>query len=85
MIQTILDNHKLILIENDWPTDAKFFFNKICRTDVDHRVNKKLYHLIAKLFNSWCLWCEPRPVSKNDESKMLSVNPYDPDGIVNCG
>jgi hypothetical protein len=86
MMQNILDNQKDILMENDWPTKAKQVFQKIITDDVVHEENKILYHLIADLFNSWCLHCEPYIlVKENGKFIYLSPRPYDPDEEVNFG
>jgi hypothetical protein len=80
MMQTIIDKNKNILLENGWKTDTKLVFKEITKTDIAHNENKKLYHLICKFFNSWCLWCQ-RPIKapKNSKYSVLSEHPYDPD------
>jgi len=83
MIQNILDQQKDVLIKSKWPTDAKKFFDKICVTDVGHDENQELCHLIADLFNSWCLHCQGfSGVEKSEDGRSgvpLSDNPYDPE------
>lgn len=76
MMQPIIDRQKDILIKAGWATNAEEVFNKLVETDVGHDENKALYHTIADLFNSWCLWCE-QPIFVGD--KVLSGHPYDPD------
>jgi hypothetical protein len=78
MIQKILNRHKSLLKKSRWTADAKEFFKRISRTDVAHDQNEELYHLVAKLFNSWCLWCE-KPIWVKGRKEPLSENPYDPD------
>lgn len=78
MMQSILDRHKDILIEAGWDTDAELVFAKIYGEHIDHHKNKRLYHLIAKLFNSWCLFCES-PIKNPSGGPLLSSHPYDPD------
>jgi hypothetical protein len=88
MMQPILDKNSKILVDAKWPTTAKAFFNKICRTDVDHDpipwlpnriANKKLYHVICDLFNSWCLFCERciwidgKPLSEHPTVTRMSL------------
>ena len=69
MIQSILDNHKELLTKNDWPLHAEEFFLKISSTHVEHDKNEDLYHLINKLFNIWCLFCERHKTRKVTSEK----------------
>jgi hypothetical protein len=80
MIQSILNKNQNILLEYKYPTDAKEFFMKLASEDViDHNSNQKMYHLVAELFNSWCLWCEDKIWIYGE--KILSTHPYDPDNL----
>ena len=87
MMQSILDNHYNFLISVGWPVDASLFFRKISGlpVSVPHDQNTQLYHLINELFNSWCLFCEPRSGKNDEKGKMLSAHPYDPDEIIDYG
>lgn len=77
MIQSIIDNQRDILNTHGWNDDAGQVFYRICQHSVEHEENRELYHLITDLFNSWCLWCDPRAIMIDD--KFMSINPYDPD------
>ncbi len=76
MMKTILDNNEEIIVKSGWSVNPKEFFSKLCKTDIDHNKNRPMYHIIAELFNSWCLWCE-KPIWF--DGNALSENPYDPD------
>jgi hypothetical protein len=80
MIQSIADRQKDVLVKAGWPTEAGLIFEKICSVGVKHDENEELYHLIADLFNSWCLWCDI-PLWPEGEKihEPFSRNPYDPD------
>lgn len=78
MMQSILNKKKFLLKKNHWSSDANKFFNRIIKTKIRHEKNPAMYHLICQLFNSWCLWCEPRPTYM-DNGEILSQYPFDPD------
>jgi len=83
MMQSILDYHQHLLAKSNWPLDAHSFFERVVTDDVYHDKDSYMYHLIAKLFNSWCLWCElPGQLKLNPDDNSgtyLSRYPYDPD------
>lgn len=76
MIQSIADLNKEVLIKSGWTLDAEGIFNNVCNINIDHGSNIDLYHVIADLFNSWCLWCE---APRFKDGIAYSKNPYDPD------
>lgn len=78
MMQKIIDHNKDLLIKNNWSLNAVKVFDRVCREDVAHEENPDMYHFIADLFNSWCLWCE-KPIWVAKKNQPLSEHPYDPD------
>ena len=71
MIQAILNKHKSVLEAAKWPTKAEDVFNKVCENRCEHSDNKEMYHLICKLFNSWCLFCEKSYATNEPLSKSV--------------
>ena len=92
-IQKILNINVELINQHKLNCDAEWFFNYIANNQIWHDeflneirpenkiVSKDLYHMICELFNSWCLWCEPRiwHIDDNGTSHLLSADPYDPD------
>ncbi len=81
MIQNIINENSKIVINSGWPLDAYEFFVRLTKENICHDNNKKLYHVVCDMFNSWCLFCE-EPVWFVDGQLLnnpLSTHPHDPD------
>jgi len=76
MISNILKSNDEVVRASKWPVTPKKFFDKLCKIEIAHQKNPRLYHVICDLFNSWCLWCEGPSTYK--DGTFYSSNPYDP-------